>query len=146
MTEREIGAMQVVNKYALFAGGAGLVPIPLFDIAAIAAVQVRMLSRLAANYDVPLSRERGKAAVTALLGSVVPTSLGYGMLGSVVQHVPVIGPVLGVFTVGAFAVAATYAVGKVFIQHFESGGTFLDFDPATVRAHFARELATARAV
>jgi hypothetical protein len=29
-------------------------------------------------------------------------------------------------------------LGKVFIQHFESGGTFLTFDPMTVRAHFAR--------
>jgi hypothetical protein len=33
--------------------------------------------------------------------------------------------------------ASTYALGKVFIQHFESGGTFLDFDPEKVKEHFA---------
>ena len=32
--------------------------------------------------------------------------------------------------------ATTYAVGKVFIEHFESGGTFLDFDPEKMRDHF----------
>ena len=109
-------------------------PIPIFDIAAIAAVQLRMLGKLAGQYAVPLGEDKGKAAVTALLGSVIPTSLGYGMVGGLVQHIPVVGPVLGVFTVGAFASAATFAVGKVFIQHFESGGTFLDFEPSEVRA------------
>ncbi len=34
--------------------------------------------------------------------------------------------------------AATYATGKVFIQHFASGGTFLTFDPAKVKAHYAQ--------
>ena len=38
-----------------------------------------------------------------------------------------------------FAGASTYAIGKVFIQHFESGGTFLDFEPAKVRAYFSQQ-------
>lgn len=146
MTEREVGAMQIVNKYALYTGGVGLVPVPLFNIAAIAAIQVKMLSKLAHNYDVPLSEDKGKTAVTALLGSVVPTALGSGIVGTVMLQVPIVGSVLAAFTVSAFAAAATFAVGKVFIQHFESGGTFLDFDPSTVRAHFREELAAAQAV
>ena len=32
--------------------------------------------------------------------------------------------------------AATWAIGKVFIQHFASGGTFLDFDPQKVKDYF----------
>jgi signal transduction histidine kinase len=35
-------------------------------------------------------------------------------------------------------------VGRVFTQHFASGGTFLDFDPAEVREHFRQEFAIAR--
>jgi hypothetical protein len=35
--------------------------------------------------------------------------------------------------------ASTYAVGRVFIQHFECGGTILSFDPEKVRAHFEKE-------
>jgi hypothetical protein len=48
------------------------------------------------------------------------------------------------FTTGGFASASTYAVGRVFIQHFESGGTFLDFDPDKVRAHFEAEFKKAQ--
>ena len=32
--------------------------------------------------------------------------------------------------------ATTYAVGKVFIQHFESGGTFLNFNPDSVKEYY----------
>ena len=35
-----------------------------------------------------------------------------------------------------FSGAATWAIGKVFIQHFASGGTFLDFDPKKVKDYF----------
>ena len=36
-----------------------------------------------------------------------------------------------------FAGASTFAVGKVFIEHFESGGTFLTFDPERVLEYYA---------
>jgi hypothetical protein len=43
-----------------------------------------------------------------------------------------------------FAGAATYAIGKVFIQHFEAGGTLLDFEPAKVREHFRQQFEKGR--
>jgi hypothetical protein len=33
----------------------------------------------------------------------------------------------------AFSACATYVIGKVFIQHFASGGTLLDFNPPDYR-------------
>ena len=33
----------------------------------------------------------------------------------------------------AFSAGATYVIGKVFIQHFASGGTLLDFNPPDYR-------------
>jgi hypothetical protein len=33
----------------------------------------------------------------------------------------------------AFSAGATYLIGKVFIQHFASGGTLLDFNPPDYR-------------
>jgi hypothetical protein len=32
-----------------------------------------------------------------------------------------------------FSAGATYVIGKVFIQHFASGGTLLDFNPPDYR-------------
>jgi uncharacterized protein (DUF697 family) len=50
--------------------------------------------------------------------------------------VPIIGTVLGGVSMSLFSGAATYAIGKIFIQHFEAGGTFLDFNPITVKEYF----------
>ena len=35
--------------------------------------------------------------------------------------------------------ASTYAIGKVFVQHFESGGTILTFDPQRVREYYEQQ-------
>ena len=143
MTEKEIRAMHIANRHMLYTGGAGLIPIPLFDIAAITALQVKMLSDIAKIYHIPLAPDRGKAVVTALIGGVLPTGLGFGAVGSFMKRIPIVGPIIGVFTVSAFAAASTYAVARVFIQHFESGGTFLDFNPEEVRDHFSTEFKSA---
>jgi uncharacterized protein (DUF697 family) len=57
-------------------------------------------------------------------------------MGGLLKMVPLVGPVLGGFSMSLFSGAATYAIGKVFIQHFEAGGTFLDFNPVTVKEYF----------
>jgi hypothetical protein len=55
----------------------------------------------------------------------------------------VIGTLFGMVSVSGFAVAATYAVGRVFIAHFESGGTLLDLDLASAKAQVASHFKTA---
>jgi uncharacterized protein (DUF697 family) len=144
MTIAEQGALRIVNRHALYSAAAGLVPLPVFDLAAITGVQVKMLKDLADHYHVPYGEDMGKGLISALIGGIVPTRLAWGAAGSFIKGLPVIGSVLGMITSPAFASASTYAVGKVFIQHFESGGTFLDFDPNAVRAHFAREFDAAK--
>ncbi len=42
--------------------------------------------------------------------------------------------------------ASTYAIYKVFIQHFESGGTFLDLDPSKVKSYFSEQFTKGKAV
>jgi len=46
---------------------------------------------------------------------------------------------IAILAIPAFSGAATYAIGKVFIRHFESGGTFLDLDTAKVKAYFSEQ-------
>lgn len=139
MSIRAEGAQRLVNRHALYSAAAGLVPVPVFDLAAITAVQIKMLKDMADYYGIPFQSDLGKSLVSALIGGVVPTKLTYGVAGSMIKGVPVIGQLLGIFTAPAFASASTYAVGKVFIAHFEAGGTLLDFDPAKMRQHFKSE-------
>lgn len=141
MTEQETRALIIVKNHMYLTAGAGVIPIPLFDIAAVTALQVRMLKELADHYDLPFSAERGKSVIASLVGSVLSTTLAYGTVGSAVKAVPFVGWAAGLATMPAMAATSTFALGKVFIQHFEAGGTFLNFDPDQVRGHFEQEFA-----
>jgi len=50
--------------------------------------------------------------------------------------VPFVGAYVAVLTQPVLGGAVAYGLGKVFIQHFESGGTFLTFDPNKVRDYY----------
>src|SRR5687767_373006 len=72
--EREEQASQVVDRFSLWSGAAGLVPIPIADVAAIVGVQLQMLRRLSDIYGVPFVDNRGKSVLTALAGAIIPHS------------------------------------------------------------------------
>src|SRR5262249_30838637 len=126
--ERRLSAAKEVDRFSFWSGVAGLLPIPFVDLAAVAAVQIQMLRVISRIYDVPFSENRGKALIAGLFGTVIPVSTGVGM-ASVVKSIPIAGTAVGALVTPALAVAATYAIGRVFIQHFASGGTLLDFEP-----------------
>jgi uncharacterized protein (DUF697 family) len=52
----------------------------------------------------------------------------------------VVGAIGGLISVPIVAGSATYALGQVFVEHFERGGTLLDFDPKPARAFFEEKL------
>ena len=142
MSEHTGRAYEIVDGYWKWAAAAGLIPIPVLDIAAVTGVQIKMISDLAHHYELPFRKERAKVIVGSLLGAISAPALSVatlGLLGPVLKVVPGIGTVLGVVVTPAFNAAATYAIGRVFVQHFESGGTFLDMDPDKVREHFKAE-------
>jgi uncharacterized protein (DUF697 family) len=127
----------VIRNHVLGSMGVGLVPIPLVDYVAISAVQLNMLRRMANIYEVPFSKDTVKHLVASLVGGGVPL-VGANAFGSLIKSIPIVGQTIGVLTMPAIAGAATYAIGKVFVQHFASGGTFLNFNPEQVREHFEK--------
>ncbi|MFA6572390.1 MAG: YcjF family protein [Bacteroidota bacterium] len=131
----ETEANKLVNRYMWWSMVGGLIPVPLVDIGAVTGVQLKMLSELSKMYKVEFSKNRGKSIVSALLGGVVADSMNRSLLTSVVKAIPVVN-ILGAVSMPIYSGAATYAIGKLFIQHFESGGTFLDFNPQTVKEYF----------
>lgn len=141
---RDQQAMALVKGYVPWSVGAGLLPMPFIDMVALTAVQLRMLSKLSAMYNVPFMENGVKSIVSSLLGTVISTNVG-SALGSLVRIVPLVGPVIGMAAVPGMYSAATYAIGRVFVSHFEAGGTFLDFDPQKTRAYFVAEFEKAKA-
>jgi uncharacterized protein (DUF697 family) len=139
-------AAKAIRKYALGTAGAGLIPLPLADVAIIAGVQLKLIHALCKIYDVKFTKDLGKSAVASLIGGLASHGASGGLLGSFIKSVPGVGTVLGVATVPVIAGASTYALGQVFRQHFESGGTFLDFDPEATRAYFSEQFEKSKAV
>jgi hypothetical protein len=54
-------------------------------------------------------------------------------VGGIAKFFPVIGTAIGQLTMAGVSAPATWVIGKVFIQHFASGGTLLDFNPPDYR-------------
>jgi uncharacterized protein (DUF697 family) len=129
---RETVASKLVDRFAMWSGVAGLVPLPIVDIVAVGGLQVQMLRRLSQIYGIDFSENRGKALIAALAGTMIPTTSGIGA-ASALKFVPVVGLLASVFVMPVLSAGATYAIGKAFIQHFESGGTLLDFNPPDYR-------------
>jgi uncharacterized protein (DUF697 family) len=129
---RDEAALKLVDRYALWSGAAGLIPLPFIDVAAVGGVQLQMLRRLSQIYGVPFSENRGKSLIASLAGAMLPATTAFGVV-STLKSVPAIGTTIGVLTMPAFSAGATYIIGKVFIQHFASGGTLLDFNPPDYR-------------
>jgi len=120
-------ASKMVDRFSLWGGAAGLIPVPLVDVAAVGAVQLQLLRRLSQLYGVPFSENMGKSVLASLVGSIIPATSGMGVT-SALKGVPIIG-LLSTLAMPALSAGATYAIGKAFIEHFRSGGTFLDFNP-----------------
>ena len=116
-------AQDIVKSHVMYSLGAGLVPIPLLDIAAVSAVQLDMLKQLAKVFGEDFKESAGKGWISAITGSTMAR-----MGASLVKTIPGIGSILGGVTMSALSGASTYAIGQVFILHFESGGDFMNFN------------------
>lgn len=116
-------ADSIILNHVFFSLGAGFVPIPLLDIAAVTVVQLDMLRQLAKMYDVRFHEESGKSLISAIAGGVV-ARLG----ASMVKAIPVVGSLLGGVSMSVLSGASTYAIGQVFKRHFSSGGDLTNVD------------------
>ncbi len=129
---RDQAASKLVDRFAIWSGVAGLVPLPVVDVLAVGGLQLQMLRRLSQIYNVEFSDNRGKALIAALAGSMIPATSGMGA-ASALKAVPVVNILAAGFVMPVLSAGATFAIGKAFIQHFESGGTLLDFNPPDYR-------------
>ncbi len=108
--------------------GAGLIPVPIADVFAVSAIQLDMIRQLCNLYEINYKDTEGKAVISSLTGSVA------ARVGArAVKFIPGVGSVIGGVTLAILSGASTYALGEVFKKHFETGGTFLDFDPTRLK-------------
>ncbi|MDQ6975771.1 MAG: DUF697 domain-containing protein [Mariprofundaceae bacterium] len=128
-----------IHKFTAGAMVIGIVPIPLVDLAALLALQMKMLHSLSKTYDIPFKANLGKSAIGSLISAYAPYASATPLAASISKLIPGIGHISAGATLVILNGASTYAIGKVFEQHFASGGTFLTFVPEKARDYFGEQ-------
>lgn len=123
MNNKSTQAGEIIQYHVIWSMGAGAVPVPIADIAAVTAVQLDMLKQLSSLYGVDYQESSGKNLISAIAGGTLAR-----IAASFVKSIPGVGTLLGGASMVILSGASTYSVGKVFQNHFEGGGSFFDFD------------------
>lgn len=138
-SERLMRAEVLVKNYTLASAALSLVPLPLVDLLALMALEVKMVHDLCKHYDVSFKANLVRALLSSVLFGLTGGLLTKGLY-SLARAVPVLGTLGGA---GGFAVSCasvTYAAGTVFIKHFEANGTLLTIDSEWFKKMFKSEL------
>lgn len=139
--EKDADTERLLRMHTAGAVGMSLMPVPFLDLALLTGVQINMLRSLAKRYEVPFSEEASRAVIASLVGTGLPLASA-----SLLKMIPVVGQLVGYTAFSALAGASTYALGKVFVQHLESGGTFLTLEPAKVQAYYKQQYENGRRI
>ncbi len=132
-------AEQLIKDYAFGSSLTGLIPVPLLDTVGLIGVQRLMLMRLSKLYGVPFSKNLAKAWISTLMTGLAPKA-ATPLVGSLLKLIPGVGTLAGGTTTAALGGASTYAIGKVFQQHFAQGGTWENFNPQQTQGSFLAAL------
>ncbi len=106
-----------IRNHMYAAMGVGLIPVPMADLVGLTGIQVNLIRRLCEIYEQGFFEEIVKKSIATLTGTVVPLTLAAPVF-SVVKTIPMIGQACGVLVMPVLGGGATYAVGKVMVQHF----------------------------
>jgi len=137
LCEKEL-AEKLTKRFVLWSMGGSLIPIAFVDLAAIIGVQIKLVAELSKIYKVPFEKNRIKGIVAPLIGSLGIAPAGTMVFYSLVKLIPGIGTVVGALSFPIVIGAITYATGKIFTAHFESGGTLLSFNVNEAKDSFKK--------
>jgi uncharacterized protein (DUF697 family) len=136
---RRARADALIRHHVLFSSGAGLIPIPLADVAAVTAVQVSMLDELSKLYEAKMSKSTLENFVTALTGGMI-ARIG----ASAIKALPGIGTLLGGASMSIMSGASTYAIGQVAKQELERSGSLAQVDLAKAKREYNQAYETGK--
>lgn len=141
---RRLLANQTVTSWAKWASMAGFIPLPALDIMAIASLQTFMIKELCQVYGIAFKKEIVSSVVASLVTSGVSTIVSGKLVSSVLHPIAFVGSTLGAITLPAISYATTYALGEVFIKHFEANGSIDDLEVETYDNFFKQKIAQAK--
>ncbi len=126
-TAKRIGAMSIVRRYVAASAIAGLNPVPVLDVAVLGGVHLSLIHDLTTYYGAEFSEHAARNLLIAIAASILPGAVGTVIGRKVLRAMPFLVPGAGLLTMSAFSAAVSYGLGRVFINHFETGGTLDSF-------------------
>jgi uncharacterized protein (DUF697 family) len=137
-------ATAIVHEHAALAMVASMVPVPFVEFAAMTAVHLSMIEDLSREYGQEFRPQRAKVIVTAILSGCASFYVDSFVTASLAKFIPGLGSLVAFVTLPSVAGGLTYALGRVFIRHFERGGSLFDFDCARAQPGFLQEMERSR--
>lgn len=129
--DKRTQAEKIVQGHILWAMGGSLIPVPLLDLAAVAAVQMDMLKQLSDLYEVDYSQAIGKSFVAAMTGTT------FAKIGaSALKAIPGLGTVVGGLSMSVLSGASTFAVGQIAVGQLETQGDWGAIDMSQAKAKY----------
>jgi uncharacterized protein (DUF697 family) len=145
-SELRIRAQQRVKRWAQWSVAASLVPVPFVDLIAISGIQVKLIHDLCKIYGVCFEHRIALAVATGLTGGAVTKGVAMTATRAVARSMPGVGTLMTVAFEPTLSYATTYAIGSAFISHFEADGTLHNFNPDSMKEHFAEQLNKGKAL
>lgn len=136
-------ADKLIRNCSLISIGAGILPLPLVDVAALGGLQVYMIRELCKIYEIPFEKERTKGILSAIGGGIAPI-VALPAVVTLAKFIPVIGTVIGGLAMPALSAASTLAMGRIFKKHFAAGGSLSDVDVQEMSAEYQEEVEKAK--
>lgn len=135
ISDRETRAMKVVKTWSQWSVAAGIVPVPLMDVALVSGIQVKMIYDLCQIYNVPFEKKSALAVASGLVGGSLSAGVARMAGEMALKTIPYVEQVLQ----PTLAFATTYSMGYVFVKHFENSGTLVNFDAGKMNMYFQEQ-------
>ena len=136
---RRLYADQTVHHWCQWATLAGFVPVPVIDILSISATQAKMVHSLCQIYDKQFEREALASIISGLVGGSLTGLVSASLAFTLIKNIPVVGSTFSALTQPAVAYGVTYALGAVFIQHFEANREMSELSVKEVEEYFLEQ-------
>lgn len=134
---------KIINNSVYASMGIGVLLLPVFSLVSVTAIQLNMVRNIAKLYGVEFKQDFAKKVITAVIGAGVPV-LGTGPVEYAVLHIPVFGTAFAFATMPALNGMSTLAVGRMFVNHFESGGNLVSASIDTMKEDFKKAFQNSR--
>jgi uncharacterized protein (DUF697 family) len=132
----ERGKVEKAIRESVYASmGVGIVPIPFFNIAAVTASNLNLACKLSKLYGVEFKENIAKNIIASITGASAGV-FASPFVETAVIGLPLVGLPLAVGTKSILNGMTTYALGQMFVTHFERGGNFLAANADAMKEDF----------